>query len=139
MDRTVSPRHGRLGNSCFCGLYLRHLPHISSEKEGIRVRFAALIMLLGILEAGAVDVPEMLRLEPTPNMTRAEFHYVKTVRNPKAVLILCPGLNGNGESLVRSPKWIEFARKNKLGLVGLSFASPISAINNGTGYYFVST
>src|ERR1700704_6423189 len=45
---------------------------------------------------------------------------------------------GNGESLVRSPKWIEFARKNKLGLVGLSFASPISAINNGTGYYSVS-
>lgn len=79
-----------------------------------------------------------LSLSPAPNMTRAELQHVATVPNPKAVLVLCPGFNGSGENLIRSPKWIAFAKKNRLGLVGLSFASPIPALHDGTGYYYAS-
>lgn len=98
-------------------------------------------MLLYFALAGSVfaagDV-ETLRLEPAPNMTRAELHYVKTIANPKAVLVLCPGANGSGEGLIRQNAWLEFARENKLGLIGLSFASPETAIHDGTGYYYAS-
>ncbi len=79
-----------------------------------------------------------LRLEPAANMDRAELHYVKTVDNPRAVLILCPGCNGSGESLIRSDAWISFAKEQRLGLVGLSFSSPMPAIHDGTGYYYAS-
>lgn len=67
-------------------------------------------------------------------MDRTEMHSVNTVSNPKAVLVLCPGFNGSGEGLIRSEVWQDSARKEKLGLVGLSFASPINTFHDGTGY-----
>jgi len=88
--------------------------------------------------AFAADDIATLYLEPGPNMTRAELQYVKTVSNPRAVLVLCPGVNGSGEGLIRENAWREFARQNKLGLVGLSFAAPEPAIHDGTGYYYAS-
>jgi len=94
--------------------------------------FVAMIPCLSAQEV------KTLRLEPAPNMTRAELHYVATVPNPKAVLVLCPGCNGSAEDLIRSPKWIAFAKQHRLGLVGLSFASPLPAIEDGTGYYYAS-
>lgn len=84
------------------------------------------------------DVPTRLSLEPSPGMTRADLYYVKTVRNPKSVLVLCPGCNGNGEGLVNNPTWQEFAKKQNLGLVGLSFASEMKDIHNDQGYYYAS-
>jgi len=94
--------------------------------------FVALISCLPAQEI------KTLKLSPAANMSRAELHYVATVANPKAVLVLCPGCNGSGENLVRSPEWIAFAREHRLGLVGLSFASPMPAIHDGTGYYYAS-
>ncbi|MBE2204050.1 MAG: hypothetical protein IAE94_06920 [Chthoniobacterales bacterium] len=102
------------------------------------MKLAAMMFFLAIAVVAAADTVETLRLQPAPNMTRAELHYVQTVSNPKAVLVLCPGVNGDGERLIRSPKWLSFAKENNLGLVGLSFASPMSAINDGTGYYYVN-
>ncbi len=77
-------------------------------------------------------------LVPAANMTRAELWYEKPTAPPRAVLVLCPGVNGSGEDLIRSPVWQDFARHNNLGLVGLSFASEIEAIHDGTGYYYAS-
>lgn len=57
---------------------------------------------------------------------------------PRAVLVLCPGFNGNGRNLIRRPEWIDFAKTHDLGLVGLSFASPREAVHDGTGYYYAS-
>ncbi len=82
------------------------------------------------------EVPAQLSLEPAPGMTLADLYYIETVRNPKAVLVLCPGCNGNGEGLVGDPLWQAFAKKQNLGLVGLSFASEMKDIHNGTGYYY---
>lgn len=84
------------------------------------------------------DGPTRLSLEPSPGMTRADLYHVKTVRNPKAVLVLCPGCNGNGEWLVGDSIWQDFAKKENLGLVGLSFASEIKDIHNDQGYYYAS-
>lgn len=101
------------------------------------MKTAALLLLLSISRFLAQEI-ETLRMEPAAGMTRAELHFVKTVSHPKAVLILCPGVNGSGEKLIRGKAWQEFARENNLGLVGLSFASLSSAIHNGTGYYYAS-
>ncbi len=81
---------------------------------------------------------EVIHLTSSANMNRADLYYETPSENPRAILILCPGSNGNGESLVRSPLWQEFAQRNHLGLVGLSFASPDKAIHDGTGYYYAS-
>ncbi len=102
------------------------------------MRLTFLVLLAGMARITAADKIETLRLEPAPNMTRAELHHVATVPNPKAVLVLCPGCNGSGEDLIRSSKWIAFAKEHQLGLVGLSFASPMPAIHDGTGYYYAS-
>lgn len=102
------------------------------------MRLALCLSLAWTISASAAGKVETIRLNPAPNMTRAELHYIKTVPNPKAVLVLCPGCNGSGDGLIRSPEWIEFAKKNRLGLVGLSFASEIEAIHDGTGYYYAS-
>jgi pimeloyl-ACP methyl ester carboxylesterase len=85
----------------------------------------------------AVEVAT-IHLPPPPNMDRADLNYVVPLVNPKAVLILSPGCNGSAESLARSPIWQEFAHRNHLALVGLSFASPEKAIHDGTGYYYAS-
>lgn len=98
-----------------------------------------ILIWLGCLgtAVGAGSV-ETLRLEPSAGMTRAEIHYVETVSRPRAVLLFCPGANGNGEELVRKKEWQNFARRKNLGLAGLSFASPLAAIHDGSGYYYAS-
>jgi hypothetical protein len=97
-----------------------------------------LCLFVALIPCLHAEKVETLRLEPAANMTRAELHHVATAPNPKAVLVLCPGCNGSGEGLIRSPKWIAFAKQNRLGLVGLSFASPMPAIHDGSGYYYAS-
>jgi len=69
-------------------------------------------------------------------MTRADLWFVETARNPKAALVLCPGMNASGEFMVRDSRWQDFARKNKLALIGLSFASPSGDLFSGHGYTF---
>ena len=101
---------------------------------------AALVLALGLAVAQVLPAAEVscLHLGPSQNMSRADLYYVAPVEDLRAVLILSPGCNGNGESLIRSPVWQQFAHRNHLGLVGLSFSSPEKAIHNGTGYYYAS-
>lgn len=84
---------------------------------------------------------EKISLYPSQSMTRADIYYFhhSNQKNFKAILILVPGLNGNGKYLLQSVQWREFAHKYKLGLVGLSFASSIKDINENKGYYYPST
>lgn len=86
----------------------------------------------------AAENIQTLVLSPAENMTRAELHYLKNVASPEAVLVLCPGVNGNGRAFLDSKAWRDFSRKEQLGIVALSFASPFSAIHDGTGYYYAS-
>jgi pimeloyl-ACP methyl ester carboxylesterase len=54
------------------------------------------------------------------------------------VLVLAASWNSRGDVLIVRPEWQEFATKNNLGLVGLSFASEKEALMDGTGYYYAS-
>ncbi len=101
------------------------------------MKFKILIFLSLLNIAFSAEVRK-LQLTPGPWMDRAELYYIKSFFNPKAVLVLCPGVNGSGEGLIRSSIWQEFAEKNHLGLVGLSFASPNERIKDGSGYYYAS-
>ncbi len=71
---------------------------------------------------------------PAPQMTRAELWFADTSQDPLAVIVLCPGVNGSGEPLVRSSDWQAFATRNRLGLVGLSFASEFKDLIMDRGY-----
>lgn len=102
----------------------------------MKTQWIGLVFLLMACLSKA-EVPARLSLEPAHGMTRADLYHVKTVRNPKAVLVLCPGCNGSGEGLVGDSIWQTFAKKHNLGLVGISFASEIKDIHNGKGYYYV--
>lgn len=86
----------------------------------------------GILRA---ETPIRHVLTPAPGMTRAEL-YVVSVSNVSAVLVLTPGCNGNGEAFAASPAWQAFAKERNLALVGVSFASELDDLHNGSGYYY---
>jgi pimeloyl-ACP methyl ester carboxylesterase len=77
---------------------------------------------------------------PPGDVDRADVYAVQTVAHPDAVLVLCPGCNGSGEGLVRQTVWQQFARENRLGLVGISFATPSEFLNaeSNRGYYIAS-
>jgi len=98
-------------------------------------------LLLGIFLPWAAlhaDDIEKRSLPPGADLQRADLFAWKSSYRPEAVLVLCPGCNGSGEGLVRQRVWQDFAKKHKLGLVGLSFASEASLLTNGRGYYHAS-
>lgn len=101
------------------------------------MKFGVLLTLVLATRLLAADVG-VLHLEPAVNMDRADLCYLTHPANPRALLILCPGVNASGEGFVRSPAWQEFAQSNNLGLVGLSFASPEKTLKDGIGYYYAS-
>lgn len=100
-------------------------------------RFAATVFaLLLAAAAGFGFETSNLSFPPPSGMTRADVWFANTAKDPKAVLVLCPGMNGNGKPLVEDPKWQNFAAGNRLALAGLSFASPPSQLYANTGYTF---
>ena len=79
------------------------------------------------------------RFPSPPDMLRSEVCAVETTQNPVAVLVLCPGCNGDGRELIAQPVWQRFATEHKLGLVGISFASEIALLTQAhRGYYYAS-
>lgn len=133
---------------------------------GVKMRgMKCLLIILLVLSSGRLKASEIecLHLDPVPGISRADLYYLASPAIPKAVLVISPGCNGNGESLIRSPVWQGLARRNHLGLVGLSFASaspdalalraasqattrppPLvvasssDPLHDGTGYYYAS-
>lgn len=103
----------------------------------LRQMFLALV-LCGPASLHAENEIEKVSLPLGVEMQRADIYVWNGVKNPKAVLVLSPGCNGNGEGMIQQKDWQEFAKKHRLGLMGLSFASDESLLNNGRGYYFVS-
>lgn len=103
-----------------------------------KMKNTVLVLLIGVADFQASERVGTLRLDPAPNMTRAELNYVNAVQSPRAALVLCPGSNGNGKSLIQDPEWQDFAKERRLALVGLSFASPKETLLDGTGYYYAA-
>lgn len=98
-----------------------------------------MILPLLWLTAGVAHtaLPVRLSLLPVPCMVRAELTVLECP-DPVASLVLAPGCNGDGHSMVMDANWRKFAESRKLMLVGLSFASEIAELQNGTGYYYAA-
>ncbi len=57
--------------------------------------------------------------------------------NAKAVLVLAPGMNTNGEFFTKETPWLDFAKKNNLGIIALNYQSnPEDLYETKTGYYW---
>ena len=94
-------------------------------------------------ESGAEVATEMggvrrFSLSPPAEMTRADVYTWSATANPQAVLVLCPGMNGDGEDLIRQSIWQEFARTNQLALCAIYFVSPDDDIQAQRGYYLAA-
>lgn len=80
----------------------------------------------------------VLKMSTGGEINRADIWYVKPPPNPRAVLVLCPGCNGNGLPLIRQKPWLEFAARENLALAGIHFESPVELLSQCQGYYQVS-
>jgi pimeloyl-ACP methyl ester carboxylesterase len=96
-----------------------------------------LLPMLMVSGASAQTIKK-ITVPPPVNMERAELHVWPAGGTPSAVLILCPGYNGNGRDLLNDEKWREFAKAHRLTLAGLSFASNPELFRLGRGYYYAN-
>ena len=87
----------------------------------------------------AQSAPKRLHLEQSPDK---EISYkaidCRLEGIAKGVLILVPGCNGDGRNFLSEKRWVEFATRNRLALVGVSFKSPTDLLKDRKGYYDVS-
>jgi hypothetical protein len=97
----------------------------------------ALLAAASMFDALAERI-ETIPFRPAANMTRAEIRHLDLVSRPVAVLVLCPGMNGQGTRELQDPKWQEFARTQNLGLMAISFASDPGLLDHGKGYPFAA-
>lgn len=96
--------------------------------------FGILILLAtGLIQAKEI---EKISLPLIPDLQRADLYVLKLTQQPAGLLVLCPGCNGNGKDWIENPVWQKFARDRNLDLVGISFASDVSLLENGRGYYY---
>lgn len=79
---------------------------------------------------------EKISLPLIPDLKRADIYVLKLTDRPVGILILCPGVNGNGKDWIENPVWQKFALDHHLDLIGLSFASDDSLLTNNRGYYY---
>lgn len=79
-----------------------------------------------------------LKLPIISGLTRADLYYKKSIKKPAAVLVLCPGVNGNGSNYLKDKSWLDYANDNNLGIIGLSFASQKLDPHNEKFYYYAS-
>lgn len=104
------------------------------------MRFGFKVVLIGflfvVLTEGYAQKIEKIVLEKSKDIDRADLYFIPTSEKLKGVLVLCPGCNGNGEGFLKQPQWQRFAKQNQLGLVGLSFASPVKKLQANLGYYY---
>jgi hypothetical protein len=104
-------------------------------RKRICVAFLSLTCSLRCVTAG--EVRKFSFPLPT-DMRRADVYAVETATTPRALLVLCPGCNGNGHDLICQAAWRRFAAENNIGLLGLSFASDESLLPDERGYYYAS-
>ena len=77
-----------------------------------------------------------LEFPPTPAIERADLNFrapiseCSSAYEPKGILILVPGRNGNGRDLIIRDEWTHFADTHHLALCGLSFSSPKDRIED---------
>lgn len=97
--------------------------------------FLGFVLLNSIELSTATDDLGVLTMQPATNMTIAELLYVIPIEAPKAILVLCPGYNGNGREMILQKDWQTFAENKNIGLVAIHFESPLNLLRVREGYY----
>ncbi|MCS6245418.1 MAG: hypothetical protein H2172_16420 [Opitutus sp.] len=103
-------------------------------RYNLRVYFA--LLLLGSPLARAEWVTTSL---PRVNdLTKAELFHETSLTPTNGVVVLLPGMNGDGKVMLGETPWRDFAKTHGLGLVGVSFSSPPALLygNPAKGYYY---
>jgi pimeloyl-ACP methyl ester carboxylesterase len=108
---------------------------VCHPEQGIMNFWSGLFLLLAAGLVQAADI-EKISLPLIPDLQRADIYVLKLTEQPAGLLVLCPGLNGNGKDWIENPVWQKFAREYNLDLIGISFASDESLLKNGRGYYY---
>ncbi|HRJ73495.1 MAG TPA: hypothetical protein PLS03_14820 [Terrimicrobiaceae bacterium] len=78
------------------------------------------------------------KLDVRSEISVAEISIEGGVKHPLAALILCPGQNGSSKGLLEQRTWREFARRERLVLVGIHFQSSEEDLKSDRGYYVAS-
>jgi pimeloyl-ACP methyl ester carboxylesterase len=103
---------------------------------GYLFRAFLVLLLLGspLARAELVTTP----LSKVNDLTKAELCHETTFAPNNGVLVLLPGMNGDGKVLVSENSWRDFAKTHGVGLVGVTFSSPPSLLygNPAKGYYY---
>lgn len=94
-----------------------------------------LIMITSFLLFGSEDIKK-IDLPIPHGMQTARLYYLPPPHNCRAVLLLLPGINGDGKRYLYDYEWRNFANKNRLALVSVFFVSTLSDIKNKKGYYY---
>ncbi|MCS6245815.1 MAG: hypothetical protein H2172_18455 [Opitutus sp.] len=95
------------------------------------------ILSLGLASLSYADLVTT-KLEAPRYVTTAEIHHQASLIPVHGVLILLPGMNGDGKILITEKAWLDFAKNQGLGLMGVSFSSPPALLysNPAKGYYY---
>jgi predicted esterase len=95
-------------------------------------------MVMGVVMGQQEEFVKVILQPPTEEISRAEVWVGKNTQGVKGVLVICPGVNGDGLGKAQQWHWRELAMKENLGIVGLSFASEVKTIHE-KGYYYMSS
>ena len=63
----------------------------------------------------------------TKNITRVSFDLLAPTA-PTAVLVLVPGVNGDGGRFLEERAWRRFAEQHNWAIVGVTFVSPVELL-----------
>lgn len=67
-----------------------------------------------------------------------DFAYLdKNTKLASAVMVLAPGMNTDGKFFLKESPWMDFAKKNNLGVIALNYSSSVEDLyENRKGYYW---
>ena len=103
------------------------------------MRILTILLLSFVVVRQAQSAARLLHFEHAPDR---EISYkaidCRLEGIAKGVLILVPGCNGDGRDFLSEERWVEFATRNRLALVGVSFKSPTDLLKDRKGYYDAS-
>jgi hypothetical protein len=72
---------------------------------------------------------------PPTNEIRTARVYRESLKDFKAILVLCPGDNGDGSEWMKEKGWFDFAREQGWLLMGIHFTSDHELLQKDSGYY----
>ncbi|MGJ3244151.1 MAG: hypothetical protein ACFE0O_14500 [Opitutales bacterium] len=80
-----------------------------------------------------------LPISQAPAADSYAIHHLPVRGDEQGVLVLCPGMNGDGAFFLEEEPWTGFAREHGLGLIAIAFRSDPDGLydpGNPRGYYY---